>query len=387
MTMTPRQRLLTAIDGKVPDRLPVTTHHLMPYFLNTYMNNISNDEFFEFFGLDAICWTTPYKIGAGQYWEGLESTDGTKILQTEEWRVEVEVLPHPEYVTRQWHITTPKGVLTMQTQSNEYTTWVSEHLIKEKSDIDIIALYLPAPRCDVDAVNEAIDTYGERGIVRGNLCGFDIYGQAGCWQDAVCLVGTEQLIMETYDDPAWVHKLLEVLQARKKIHAQSMKGARYAIIEHGGGAASTTVISPHIFEKFVMPYDTETIEVLHQAGQKVVYHTCGGMMPILEQIADMGTDVMETFTPRDMGGDVRLAEAKRRIGGKVCMIGGFDQAHFLSGCTPKETRAEVRRCFEAAGADGGYILAPSDHFFDADVALLHAFADEAQTCLYETVDV
>ena len=44
----------------------------------------------------------------------------------------------------------------------------------------------------------------------------------------------------------------------------------------------------------------------------------------------MGPDAMETFTPPDMGGDVDLAEAKRRIGDKVCMIGGFDQFHFFT---------------------------------------------------------
>ena len=57
-----------------------------------------------------------------------------------------------------------------------------------------------------------------------------------------------------------------------------------------------------------------------------------------------------------MGGDADLAEAKRRIGDKVCMIGGFDQFHFFTGCTPEETRAEVRRCFAAAGGGGGFIL-------------------------------
>jgi len=83
-----------------------------------------------------------------------------------------------------------------------------------------------------------------------------------------------------------------------------------------------------------------------------------------------------------MGGDVRLAEAKQRIGDRVCMIGGFDQFHFFTGCTPDETRAEVRRCFEAAGSGGGYILCPSDHFFDAEPELIQAFVDEAHGCAY-----
>jgi uroporphyrinogen-III decarboxylase len=106
------------------------------------------------------------------------------------------------------------------------------------------------------------------------------------------------------------------------------------------------------------------------------------MMPILEDIADMGPDAMETFTPPGMGADVDLAEAKKRIGDRVCMIGGFDQGYYLQRSTPEETRAAVRANFEAAGANGGYILAPSDHFFDAKPELVQAFADEARKCVY-----
>ena len=55
---------------------------------------------------------------------------------------------------------------------------------------------------------------------------------------------------------------------------------------------------------------------------------------------------------------------------------------YLVDCPEKETRAAVRHCFEAAGAGGGYILSPSDHFFEADPILLAAFADEARNCIY-----
>jgi uroporphyrinogen-III decarboxylase len=106
------------------------------------------------------------------------------------------------------------------------------------------------------------------------------------------------------------------------------------------------------------------------------------MMPILENIAALNPDAMETFTPPAMGGDTDLREAKRRIGHRVCLIGGFDQFHFFKDCSPEETRREVRRCFEAAGQGGGYILCPSDHFFDADIELLEAYADEARKCVY-----
>jgi hypothetical protein len=267
-------------------------------------------------------------------------------------------------------------------QSNEYTSWVSEHLVKEKNDIDIIGEYVTAPKCDVEQVNREAEEFGERGLIRGNICGFDIYGQPGTWQDAAVLVGIEKLIMATFDDPDWVHNLLDILYRRKGIYVRSLQGANYDVLELGGGDASTTVISPKIFRKFVAPYDAKLIELAHEAGQRIAYHTCGGMMPILEDIADMKPDAMETFTPPDMGADVRLAEAKQRIGDKVCMIGGFDQGHYFVGCTEEDTRAEVRRCFEEAGSNGGYILSPSDHFFDAEINLFSAFADEGRKCVY-----
>ena len=35
-----------------------------------------------------------------------------------------------------------------------------------------------------------------------------------------------------------------------------------------------------------------------------------------------------------------------------------------------------------AGGGGGFILSPSDHFFDANSVLIAAYADEARHCLY-----
>lgn len=387
MTMTSRERMLTAIERKVPDRLPVTTHHVMPYFLNKYMNGMSSMEFFDALGFDAIVWTVPHKPNTdkGEYYDPSQGEPGfleSRRIFSDNWRIEFEDVPDEKFKTVRYRIITPKGTLTTVLQSNDYTTWVSEHLVKEKKDIEIIGEYMTIPTCDVEAVNQEAEKLGDRGIVRGHIPTFDIFGQPGCWQDACCLVGTEKMIMSTYDDPEWVHEFLSILKSRKVEFIKTMKGARYDILELGGGDASTTVISPKIFNEFVAPYDSEVIEAAHKAGQRIAYHVCGGKMPILEDIAAMKPDAMETFTPPGMGGDVDLAEAKRRIGDKVCMIGGFDQGHYFIGCSPEETRAAVRKCFEQAGENGGYILAPSDHFFDADPELIKAFVDEAHKCAY-----
>ncbi len=385
--MTSKERFLKALERNKPDRLPVTTHHVMPYFLKTYMNDVSCQDFFDRFGLDPIHWVIAHKPDTARkefldpVQKGLDFLEAPRIC-SDNWKIRTTRLPDREYQAIRYEFITTDKSLSMVLKSDEYTTWVTERLIKEKSDIDIFAEYAAVPICDVEEVNTEADSFGERGLIRGSIPGFDVYGQPGCWQDAAVLYGIEKLILETFDDPEWVHIFLKILLERKKHFVQSLEGANFDLIEHGGGDASSTVISPKIFEQFVAPYDAELIEAAHQVGQRVVYHTCGGMMPILEMIADMNPDAMETFTPPAMGGDVELNKAKKRIGQRVCMIGGFDQFHYLKDCSSEETRRAVRRCFDEAGEGGGFILAPSDHFFDAKAELVEAYADEAKKCRY-----
>jgi uroporphyrinogen decarboxylase len=362
-----RARLVDALDRRLPDRLPVTTHHLMPSFLRT-IGGIDERTFFDRFGLDAILWATPLVRPLEDGGPG--------------WRLERERIPDADYVTTRYRFLTSRGTLTTVLQDDGRSAWVRERLLKRKEDLEILEAIELDPRCDAGAVAAAVTEIGDRGIVRGAVPGFPVYGQPGCWQDAAVLFGIEPLVLATFSDPGWVRRLLEIVQRPKLAFLRSARGAPFDLLELGGGDASSTVISPAIFDTFVAPFDSPLVDAAHDAGVRVVYHTCGGMMPFLERIADLRPDAMETFTPREMGGDANIGEAKRRVGGRVCLIGGFDQFHGFVGCTPAETRAEVRRLFEQAGGGGGYILAPSDHFFEADEALLEAFADEARRCRY-----
>jgi hypothetical protein len=379
--------MLAALTGKTPDRLPVTTHHVMPYYLDRCLSGMNEQEFFNEFGLDAITWSVPHKPAPGSqdYPDPLQAKPGfleSRRVASDDWRIYPEdVSTNGRKLTR-YRFQTPAGSLTTMLEEVEYTTWVVEPLIKQKRDIDLIGSYVTTPRCDVDALNQTVAGFGERGIVRGHICCFDVFGQPGCWQDAACLVGAEALIMAAMDDPEWVHELLAMLQRRKLGFVESLAGAGYDILELGGGDASTSVISPRLFDRFVAPYDTPLIKAAHDAGQRIVYHICGKIMMLIERLLEMGPDAIETFTPVGMGGDTDLAAARARVGERACMIGGFDQLHFFTGCNVEATRAEVRRCFSEAGQSGRYILSPSDHFFDANAELLKAFADEARSCRY-----
>ena len=323
MSWTSRQRLLAALDRGVPDRLPVTTHHLMPSYLRQ-AGIASELEFFDRFGLDAIRWTTPLR-------RPLEAGGP-------DWSLEQEDVPDPDYRTTRYRFVTSRGTLTMLLQDDGRTAWVRERLLKEKRDLDVLEAVTLEPACDLPAVASAAAALGDRGIVRGAVPGFPVYGQPGCWQDASVLFGIEPLILATFDDPGWVTSLLSILQRPKLAFLRSAEGAAFDLIELGGGDASSTVISPAIFDRFVAPFDAPLIAAAHAPRLRVVYHTCGGMMPILERIAAMGPDAMETFTPPVDGR--RHPDGRGQAAGwrRVCMIGGFDQFNDFVGCPPAETR-------------------------------------------------
>jgi hypothetical protein len=363
MTMTSRERLLCALELGQPDRLPATTHAWMDYHLQHHLGGIDALGAYRRFGLDAalqVAHAQPVKRADWVVRRQTTSRDGEGQLT--ETRVE-----------------TPEDQLRWIEGADEYTSWVTEYPVKQLDQIRLIERYWPVPKCDHQALYAARAQLGEDGIIRGFSWGFQ---QAGPWQDACRWVGTERMIMLTYDDPAWVHEFLRILTDKKLQFIETMKGAPIDLVETGGGDASSTVISPSIFEKFCLPYDRQLHDALHDVGLRVVYHTCGGMMPLLEMIVANGCDAIETLTPPEMGGDVRLAEVKRRVGEQVCLIGGFDQFHGLRDGTPEIIREMVHRCFREAGPGGGYVVATSDHFFHASEENLQAYADAARECVY-----
>ena len=364
MNMTSRQRMLTALNKGIPDRLPVTIHQWQDYHLRKFMGGMSDIEAFRAVGLDAAI--------------TLGGVNQRKT--TPQWRVQARRRPRPDgSQVIDYTITTPEGVLTQREEANDKTTWIVDYLIKRPEDMPLVAKYLPVPKLDKKIVRKRKKEIGEEGILRGSVFG----DQAGPWQHAACLFGVERLIMMTFDDPSWVHELLSALTAKKiQYIEESLAGAEFDLIEMGGGAASSTVISPKIFKNFCLPYDRQLHEALHAVGHKVVYHTCGGMMAILELIVQNGCDASETLSPAGVGGDAIPEEIKRRIGDQVSLIGGMDQVNILTNGNPDEIRSEVRRLFETLGPGGGYILSASDHFFETSFENLRVFAQAGGECTY-----
>jgi uroporphyrinogen-III decarboxylase len=365
--MTGRERFLAALDNKKPDRLPCQVHSWMVYYLKTYLKGCDQFEAYEHFGMDPVIYCLP------------RYTFDKKDLQNwQEKRIDMGMMPNG-YRRCACEYTTPKGVLRNVYESNQYTTWEIEHIVKTERDMEIFLEYFPYPSgADWTNVTEIKKRIGDSGITRGHNYNF---GQPGVWQSYTCLVGTENAILAAMDEPEYVHHVLSTL-TKKSVRSIEMLGRfELDLIENGGGGASSTVISPAMHKEFCLPYDAAAHDALKNAGTKVVYHLCGGLMPLLETVVENHTDALETMTPPGMGGDCDMAEATRRVGDKIAFIGGFDQNAGFEKGNPDVIREQVHNLFQAC-PDGGYICSPSDHFFFGETENVKAFVEACRQCKY-----
>ncbi len=365
--MTGRERFLTALKNGKPDRLPCQVHNWMWYYLHTYLKGMDAYQAYEAVGMDPVIYEFPI----------LKFDDKDLKNWVYEYKSLGKNADGVESFIQIYH--TPKGDLTVRGASNQFTSWETEHLVKTEKDFELFREYYPVPiGADWTPVIKARDKVGDRGIVRTWV---NNYGQPGVWQSLTCLIGTEDAIMKTYDDPDWVHYALGVISDKSLRCIENMGKIEADLVENGGGAASSTVISPTIHKEFCLPYDKLQNEALHRQGALVVYHMCGGLMPLLEIAAENGMDALETMTPPSMGGDCRMEEAAQRIGDRVAFIGGFDQNEGFERGNKEFIKKEVRRLFEAK-PNGGYICSPSDHFFFGDPENLKLFAKACKECEY-----
>lgn len=187
------------------------------------------------------------------------------------------------------------------------------------------------------------------------------------------LRGRQQAMIDLCERPDFVAEVMR-LQAEAIIQrAEKLLAARIDALYIGDPAASASLISPRHFEQFCLP--AYQMFCRHFRDRVLIYiHVCGKSGPILEMLADTGAHVVE---PLDPLGGVSVADAKRRIGHRVALMGGVNTLTIGRG-SPEEVRAEaIQKCRE--GGPHGYILAAGDMVPpETSIANLQALVDVAR---------
>ena len=194
------------------------------------------------------------------------------------------------------------------------------------------------------------------------------------------LRGREQAMLDFYDRPDFVRAVMD-LQAEAMIQrAEKLLTTGIDALYIGDPSASASLISPQHFERFCLPAYRKFCRHFRDADILIYIHICGNSNPILEMMADTGAQVIE---PLDPLGGVSVADAKRRVGDRVALMGGLNTLTLAHG-TPEEVQAEaIQKCRE--GGPQGYILAAGD-MVPPETLLenLHAMVNVATRSLWKS---
>ena len=118
-------------------------------------------------------------------------------------------------------------------------------------------------------------------------------------------------------------------------------------------------LSPRMWDRFIGQFYQRQVRALKEYGAIVIKHTYGDIMPLLDRLVEPGIDALQSIDP--IAG-VDIAEVKRRMGDRVCLIGNVDLAKLQQG--PLEAiEASARYCLEKASPGGGYIYGSCNSIF------------------------
>lgn len=200
--------------------------------------------------------------------------------------------------------------------------------------------------------------------------GFSLYERA--WS----LRGIENLLMDFYTNPEFVHELFSKIVEYNI--AQLDQACTYDIdaIYFGDdwGAQQGLIMGPNLWKEFIFPHIKKMYEAVTTRGKYVLIHSCGDVDEVFPDLVEIGLSCFNPFQPEVMDTDQLLKEYR----GSLAFWGGLSTQKTLPFGTVEDVRKESKHLLEI-GAEGGYIFSPS-HAVEGDVPLenIIAFIEEAK---------
>ncbi len=178
-----------------------------------------------------------------------------------------------------------------------------------------------------------------------------------CWY----LRGLEQFFMDLVTDKEFAHALLrKVLDIRKVMYGAFLERAgKYLDVIYVAddiAMQSGPMMSLEMFREMIKPYYREYFTFLKEKTEaKLLYHCCGGVEPLLEDLIEAGIDIINPVQTTAAGMDP--ANLKEKYGDRIVFWGGIDTQRILPKGTPGEVQEETLKMLRIMGSGGGYVLA------------------------------
>jgi len=196
------------------------------------------------------------------------------------------------------------------------------------------------------------------------------------WQHPSFLRGLENMLADLLVNPEMIEFLLDqftdfYVAFYDRMFTAAPGRVDIMRIADDIGTQRGPLISLELFDKFLAPRLKKLIDMAHSHGVKVMFHSCGSIVPFIDRLIAIGVDVLDPIQVRAAGMDPQML--KDRFGSRLCLHGSIDTQYLLPRGTPQEVAAAVKMLCGILGKGGGFILAPS-HVFQTDVSTANILA-------------
>lgn len=367
--MTVKERIMTALKGGTPDRVPFSPNLTRWVRKNrgcTCIRHMYQAQ--EEFGFDPILqlyaytWQNisnnyVYAPGGGYNYSANGLYGDLKDVD-----VQINIQNEKNWVIYERTFKTPKGTL------NDVIKWCrqdvgygdgpnphrEEPLLKSIDDLEAYRYLYPSPRKDLVAdIPLILKEYGDRAVIAtaDSL-------QVGSWGTEA--LGPEGMLLASIDDPDLLAGACRVANDAHLVNLKAFLEAGVEVVYDSWFQCSpSTGWIPSTYQKIFLPLVKECIDLAHRYGALYIYQDDGRMKDYIPLIVDAGTDVISGLQPPDIG-DVVLADVKKKYGSRVALFGGLDPCYTFDMGNMETVRAGVKKALQDGAAGGGYVLGTAE---------------------------
>lgn len=131
------------------------------------------------------------------------------------------------------------------------------------------------------------------------------------------------------------------------------------------GMQSGLMISPEMFEEWIVPRIRRFADLAHSYGLKLILHSDGNIRSVIPRLIEIGVDVLDPLQPEAANMDP--GEIKREFGKDIVLRGGISAQQTLSHGSTQEVADEVKRTIDTLAPGGGYIVSPGHPVLQDDI--------------------
>ncbi len=206
--------------------------------------------------------------------------------------------------------------------------------------------------------------------------------QMTVWEAAWYLRSMEELMMDMMMEDEKATVLLDKICdfACDKARAYAEAGVDILSLGDDIGTQDTIMMDVPFWEQWLKPRLNRVIEAARKVNPDILifYHSCGYIIPFIEQLIEVGVDILNPVQPECMSFD----EVHDKFGDRLSFWGTMGTQEMLPYGKPDEVRAEALSRLEKCGEKGGLCIGPT-HLVEPEVPWENLMAIKEAVEIYE----